>query len=197
MPRIPNTRPTAIYWLYDTRPETLIAWPNGRPFYCGKTVHDVSRRLRQHEYDACRCDRRVSKWMTLCRGFVRLETVEIVQPGDNWRAREQFWVQTIRVLHGADANMSNGGEGAAGLVFSPEHRAKIAEACRRRIISAETRAKISALRKGRPTTTGRKHSPETIAKMRAAAIGRKQSSDTIAKRVASRLRRKVQANAAD
>lgn len=188
MARRPETRPTLIYWLIDTRPEVLVEHPKGLPFYCGKTVHGAAHRFRQHDYDSRRCDRPVSKRMRLCRGFVRIQTMEIVPVGDDWHSRERFWIYTIRLLHGAESNMSDGGEGAAGLVFSSEHRAKMRVAALTRRQSPETRAKISAIRKGRPTTTGHKHSQETIAKFRAAALGRKQSPETIAKRIATRAR---------
>jgi hypothetical protein len=51
---------------------------------------------------------------------------------------------------------------------SVEHRAKISEANRGRVLSAETRAKIGA------KSRGRKHSAETRAKMSATRTGKKR-----------------------
>lgn len=53
------------------------------------------------------------------------------------------------------SNLTDGGEGAFGLVISDEHRAKIAESNRRRIYTKEDREKISIRH------TGRKHSEES------------------------------------
>lgn len=65
---------------------------------------------------------------------------------------------------------------------SAEHRAKLAEANRRRVVSDETRAKISAARKGKPTTKGVPKSAEHRAKISAALMGHVESDETRAKK---------------
>jgi hypothetical protein len=204
MPRIPNTRPTSIYWLFDTRPETLIEWPQGRPFYCGKTVSDVEFRFAEHCRDANRYPARpVSAWIIECATFVRVQIMQIVTASENWRECERRWIGTLRLLYPGCANVSDGGEGTPGAVHSatarlkmsiarkgkkhsPEHCAKIAAAHRGKIVSAATRAKMSAYRTGRPTSTGYRHSPESLAKMSAAKKGKPLAPDHLAKLVASR-----------
>lgn len=204
MSRIPNTRPTLIYWLIDIRPDTLINRPNGRPFYCGKTVFPVLTRLKNHRVDMMRHPQRpISSWLKECGENVRVQVMEIVPPSLRWSERERFWIYTIRLLYPGGANISDGGEGAPGYVFpaelraamsafrkgkphSPQHRAKIGAANRRRVVSLETRLKIAAARRGKPTTTGRVFKPETLEKMRAAKLGTKHTSEQRAKMVASR-----------
>jgi hypothetical protein len=202
--RIPNTRPTSIYWLFDTRPETLIAWPQGRPFYCGKTVSDAEFRFAEHRRDANRHPTRlVSVRIVECAECVRVQVMEIVPASGDWRRREHHWIGALRLLYPGCVNVSDGGEGTPGAVhsaaarskmsaarrgktFTPEHCANLAAASRNRIVSDKTRAKISAARKGRPTTTGRKHSPETLAKMSAAKKGESLAPEHLARLVASR-----------
>lgn len=69
-----------------------------------------------------------------------------------------------------------------------EHRAKIGEANRRRVVTPETRAKMSASAMGKPgTLTGRSPSAETRAKISAALMGHRQSDETRAKKSAAHL----------
>jgi very-short-patch-repair endonuclease/alpha-D-ribose 1-methylphosphonate 5-triphosphate synthase subunit PhnG len=71
---------------------------------------------------------------------------------------------------------------------SAEHRARIGEANRRRVVTAETRAKMSASAMGKPgTLTGRSPSAETRAKISATLTGRRQSDETRAKKSAAHL----------
>ncbi len=204
MPRIPNARPTSIYWLFDVRPETLALHPNGWPFYCGKTVSDVVVRFAEHRRDAKRYPNRpVSAWVLDCAEFVRIQVMEVVPAIEDWRACERHWIGAIRLLYPGGANVSDGGDGTPGAVhsmaarikmsiarkgkkLSPEHCAKIAAAARGRVPSAAARAKMSAYRTGRPTTTGRKHSLDTLAKMSAAKKGKSLAPEHLARLVASR-----------
>lgn len=55
-----------------------------------------------------------------------------------------------------------------GKKFTAEHRAKIGDASRRRVVSPETCARISAAKRGVPRGP---HKPESIAKMSAARAG--------------------------
>ncbi len=94
-------------------------------------------------------------------------------------------------------NLTNGGDGNNGLVFSEEHRAKLSVAgtgrkpseetlikLRNRVWSEESRTKISVSLKGK------KHSEESIAKMRLAATNRKVSDETRTKMSLSQRGRK-------
>ena len=70
---------------------------------------------------------------------------------------------------------------------SAEHRAKIGDANRRRVVTPETRAKMSAAKRGRPGRKGVPKSPETKAKISASLMGRRQSDETKAKKSAAHL----------
>lgn len=187
MPRVPNTRPTFIYWLFDLRPETLaLHGSKGWPFYCGKTIESVIQRVKNHRAVARKHPNRpVSKWLNACGDSVRFSIIEVVSSSDDWRERERFWIKTIRLFYPGGANVTDGGEGTPGLVQSSEHRAKISAAHKGRklsperrakmcgrVVSAETRAKISAASKGR------KHSPETCTKISAGHKGKQKSDET-------------------
>lgn len=203
MPRQKNTRPTNIYWLYDTRPETVAAFgPQGRPFYCGKTVLAPSRRLDSHKWTARRYPTDPHSQRILeCGDSINIRVMEIVPPESNWCVREQFWIATIRVLFPGGTNVLAGGQGAPGWIPSAaarekariarvqqnkslEHRAKISAALRGRKASPETCARISAAKRGQ------KHSPESNAKRSATQTGRKRSPEAVAKTAAGLLGKK-------
>lgn len=83
-----------------------------------------------------------------------------------------FAVERDRVaFHGLHTlcNMTEGGEGNSGAIFSPEHRQKISDGLRGRKQSPEHLAKLSAIRKGRL------HTPEAKAKMSLLRRGSKLS----------------------
>lgn len=165
MPRHKNIRPTSIYWLLDIRPETTAGgWPSGKPFYCGKTVRSPEHRLRQHR---CKRTSKVSVRLLKCGDFIKMKIVEIVPANQGWVEREQFWIRTLRELCPDCLNISNGGEGPAGIIFS-----------------AEVRARMSAAQ------TGMKHTPERIAKSASSRRGMKRSPEAIAKSAASRRGKK-------
>lgn len=80
-------------------------------------------------------------------------------------------------------NMTNGGEGASGKIFTEEYRRKLSEAAKKVKPSQETRDKISAAFKGK------KQSPEQIAKRVASKKGYKHSEETKQKLRDARKRR--------
>lgn len=200
MPRRPNNYPTHIYLLIDVRPETLGFAPNGKPFYCGKTIKDPAVRLIGHRVDARRDSKRpVAKMLRECGEHVQIDVIEVVPVGQNWVERERFWIATLRHFHPDCVNVQRGGEGTPGLIHSDESRAKMSAARkgvkRAQPFSAEHRAKISAARKGvkrgpfsvehlanlSAAIKGRTFSDEWRAKLSAAAKGRKLSAEHRAK----------------
>lgn len=186
MPRRPNTKPTIIYWLVDMRPETLTRYPDGWPFYCGKTIEGAEVRLKNHRAVARKHPSRpVSGWLNACGLYVKIQIMETIAAPGNWCERERFWIGTIRLFYPGGANVTDGGEGTPGLIQSREHRAKLSAAHTGkkkspehrakmfgRLVSVETRAKISAVQKGR------KRPPETCAKISAGHKGRRKSAET-------------------
>jgi hypothetical protein len=184
MPRIPNTRPTLIYWLVDTRPEVLSQYPSGKPFYCGKTVIDPQKRLKNHRYDASRYkDRPIAKRLSAVGDFIRIDIMDTVLSHEGWAERERFWIATIRHFYPDCVNVSRGGDGVPGLVHSAETRARISRAKKGCEVSLESRAKRSATQKGRvfseehrakikESRRGQIFSAEVRAKMSAAHVGK-------------------------
>lgn len=155
MPRQKNTRPTNIYWLYDTRPETVaVHGPDGQPFYCDKTVRSIEQRLCGHRWDARhQLAHKTHTKIIECGEHIRTQLIEVVPLEINWVEREQFWIAQLRALNRDTTNISMGGGGAAGAIRTTEQRAL-----------------LSRLR------TGKKHSPETRAKIGATQQGMKKKS---------------------
>lgn len=178
MPRQKNTRPTNIYWLYDTRPETVAVFgPCGRPFYCGKTVHDVEVRLRGHKLTTKTHPRRpLSKRLVeIGKHNVQARIVEVVPIDVDWAARERHWIKELRLQFPGAVNAVDGGRGCAGWVPTERTRKRMRAAQTGKRSSAETCSKISAFHKGKPK------SAEHVAKMRESRLGKKRSPETLAK----------------
>ena len=78
-------------------------------------------------------------------------------------------------------NLTDGGEGTIGRVYSAEHRAKISEGNKGKTHSAETKQKMSEARKGRKPNLNKTLSAETKAKISATHKGKPKSAETRAK----------------
>lgn len=145
MPRQRNIKPTSIYWLIDNRPETIASgWPIGRPFYCGKTVLNINRRLQSHSTTVGRWPKRkLSLALREIGAAFSIRVMEVVPCDGDWCARERHWIKLLRHLNPDCANTADGGQGAPGYIPTAEHRAKL-----------------------RIASSGRKHSEETLAKLR-------------------------------
>jgi hypothetical protein len=200
MPRQKNTKDTCIYWLVDTRPETLLTNPAGLPFYCGKTVKAPNSRLWTHFQTARKHPNRpISIRLNQCGEHVRIQLMEIVPADGNWAERERSWIRVTRFAFPGCVNVSDGGDGAPGNIPNAETRAKISAANKGRKQSPEHLAKLSASRKGRRLTPehrekvgayfrgrpGKPHTKEARAKISSAHHGRKQTPETIAARAAA------------
>lgn len=146
MPRQKNTRPTQIYWLVDTR--------TGLPFYCGKTVAPLHKRLKDHRNVSRREPHLpVSQKFRECDGQITIHLIETVPPENDWCAREKRWIEILRGSFPECLNVASGGEGAPGYVFSVTHRAKLSAGNRQRTYtpwSAESRAIMSKIQRGKP-----------------------------------------------
>lgn len=108
-------RATHIYALSDER---------GVVRYVGKTVRALGDRLGQHRRAARRGELPVNRWLRKHDASISL--LETVAAGKDWAARERHWIKQFSGL----LNLTDGGEGLAGHVFSQEHRSKIAAALR-------------------------------------------------------------------
>lgn len=211
MPRKHIRKATFIYWLIDVRPETIAdGWPNGKPFYCGKTVQSLSTRLNHHKSAGkYNLSRLVSKRIHECGEHVSIKLVEMVDAEQDWIEREKHWIAILRYSFPGGANISAGGQGVLGYIPSeetllkltaasrrkascPEFRARLSKACTGRKYSAETRAKVGAAQRGKKisdahraiisaTHKGKPKSEEQRAKMSAATKGKSKSEEHRAK----------------
>jgi hypothetical protein len=123
--RIHDARTVAIYALCEAD-----TW---EPRYIGKTVQYLHERHKAH-ISAAKAGRDlpVHRWIRkqLKDGKpLAIDLIEYVTPDGNWTEREQHWISVHR-RNGRLLNLTKGGEGLPGLVFSQEHRQKIADALR-------------------------------------------------------------------
>jgi len=205
-------RPTVIYALID--PVTSEAR------YVGKTNQILRIRFTSHLRD--RRPSRKRNWVqsVLSMGLEpKVEELEILSEEateKDWQESERFWISYLRFI-GADlTNLTDGGEGIHGLVFTEDHRRKIGDAHKGRIRSPETLKRMAESRKNCPIDhliklsksrigvplseshrmkiaaagTGRKHSAETKAKMSIASKGRVISEET-RRRISETLKKRA------
>lgn len=98
----------------------------GEVRYVGKTIRSLRQRLMQHRIASRKGALPVNRWMRKHHGvnltgpYIKL--LEIVPNGFDWAEREKAWISKFgqRLL-----NLTNGGEGLSGHVFTDEHKAKI------------------------------------------------------------------------
>lgn len=113
---------TAIYALCEE---------DGSPRYVGKTVYYLHVRHKAHLRDARKARLPVHRWLHKRvqgghRAVIRL--LEYVPAGQDWEAAERRWIAAYRA-DGCDLlNLTEGGEGQAGLAKSESARAAISEA---------------------------------------------------------------------
>lgn len=178
MPRQKNTRPTNIYWLYDSRPEMVaLHGPHGHPFYCGKTVTSPNHRLAVHRCEARRNPNNPHSARIAQGGeYLTMRIIEVVPVEDDWCARERFWIATIRLLFPGGTNVTVGGQGSPGYIPTAETREKHRAFHTGRKASPETCARLSAALKGRVRT------PEHCAKISAGKLGKKHTAEANAKK---------------
>lgn len=117
---------TSIYALCD--------YPSWRVRYIGKTVKYIHERHKAHIRSAQRgSDLPVHRWIRKklqAREWLAIKLIEYVNPNDDWAVREQYWISHYRSHTGDILNLTTGGEGLPGHLFSFAHRQKIASALR-------------------------------------------------------------------
>ena len=109
-------RATHIYGLCDEA---------GQLRYIGKTVRLPKQRLAQHRRASRKGELPVNRWLRKHPGAT-VKLLEVVPADGDWVARERFWIESQDNL----LNLTTGGEGLPGHVFTEAHRAKIASALR-------------------------------------------------------------------
>lgn len=154
--------------------------------YIGKSI-DVEKRIREHfargfaTRSASPLHRAIVKYG---RDAFRHSLIEVCESDRQAIACERLWIRAFGSKEPNGFNLTDGGEGPAGMkhsestlakmrasrsVVSQETRAKLRDAGTRRIFSAETRAKMSA------SAAGHKVSESTRAKLSAALRGNKSA----------------------
>lgn len=107
-------------------------WRTGPVRYVGKTVQTPWNRVRAHITSARNHPKLPVHWWLRKHAHepYHIRHLERVPPGADWAARERYWIAKFRA-EGCDLlNMTDGGEGFAGLQRTDEHRRKIGEALR-------------------------------------------------------------------
>lgn len=115
--------------------EPVDKWKTGEVRYVGKTVRTPWQRVRAHSYGAKKPFPRlpVLRWLKKqmeAGNPFHIRHLERVPPGADWAARERYWIAKFRSEGARLLNLTEGGEGLAGLPMQPAHRAKIAAALR-------------------------------------------------------------------
>lgn len=149
---------------------------NNEPCYVGKGQGD---RVNWHFQVAGKhYNRRLANILKKAGGIV---PHQIVFQTDNEQEALTEEIRLIAFYGRADlglgplCNLTNGGEGTSGVLFTEERRSKMSAALKGRTFSDETLAKM------RLSANGKVVSSETRARMSAAHIGKKLSADTIEK----------------
>jgi hypothetical protein len=157
-----------VYLLLDPRKFYL-------PFYVGK---GKGNRCNDHLQSKLKNDKNKFKKNIISA----IRTVELepkVMIWENGLNEQEAYVMEIELIKkfgrrdnntGILTNLTDGGEGLSGHQFSDEHRRKISEANRNRIISEETREKHRVIAQNRPPI-----SDETREKLIRAAYKRKET----------------------
>ena len=171
-----------IYGLIDTKTMELR--------YVGQTVLSLNERFKRH-MKLLSPNIQFNNWLRAAD----VSAIVLERDPIDLNEAEMCWIADMREQGAKLLNLTDGGYGARGYIFTPEARAKIsvalkgkqnAKGCTR---SAETRAKIGAAHKGRvlnpehraklsAANMGHKHSAEIRAKISAAHVGLKHSPET-------------------
>lgn len=117
---------TAIYALCE---------PDFTPRYVGKTIRYLHERHKAHIAAAKRPNPRlpVHRWMRkrmAAHDWLVIRLLEYVPAGEDWAAREKYWIHKYREEGRSLLNLTDGGEGLPGLIFSVEHKNNIAASIR-------------------------------------------------------------------
>lgn len=163
---------TTIYALCD--PST------GEVRYIGKTRTALKDRLDAHMAAARRRTGRgyVFCWIRSLNERPVMRSLLVISEEFS-AAAEVYAIAIYRSMGYRLTNLTAGGDGAPGYPKSPETRAKMSAAGKRRVMSPEARVHLSVVNKG--VGLGRRVSAEPRAKMRAARLGHKASAETCAR----------------
>lgn len=142
---------------------------NGK-HYVGITSQGVEERFKQHLWDAHRGSKTIFHNAIRKYGIenFKLETLESNISNDIAGEREQYYIKAYDsyYLSRKGYNMTEGGNGTVGYIFTDEDKAKISEANKGRKFSEERNQRI------REIMTGREYKPEWKAALSQSRLGR-------------------------
>lgn len=112
----------------------LCEYPGDVPRYVGKTNGYICDRHKEHIYTAKKPSHLpVRRWLRKqieTGAVLTIKHLEFVPPGGPWAERESYWINRLRSEGFNLLNLTDGGEGLPGHVFSDAHRAAISAALR-------------------------------------------------------------------
>lgn len=161
--------------------------------YIGQSCHSMLRRKAGHEKAAVAGSQFVFHRAIRKYGPSSFEwRVLTLCENQDLQHEEKQHIKTLKTKKPYGYNMTDGGDGVVGLLFSKQHRARISNAAKGRTYSEETKALWSKQRRGKSrkpfneqwrknlsiASTGRKASLETRLKLSIAGKGRKHSEET-------------------
>lgn len=184
-----------IYSLIDPRTSAVryVGW-----------AFDVAKRVRDHISKARKQHSHKASWLVQLENDGLQPLYQVLESGTNeWAEAERRWIAYFREQGASLTNLTDGGEGIIGYVFSAETRRRMGDAKRGRKLTPEHIEKVVRHLRGRKrppsvmakvaatrTARGYRHSEETKEKIRQATIGRKRSEEANAKIIAAQRGRK-------
>lgn len=134
---------------------------NGK-IYIGKTGRELRIRIHEHIYSNKNypIEKSVKKYGV--KGF-DIEVIAEADTEEELDALEKFFIEFYDCKNPNGYNLTDGAEGCCGLIFTEQHRQKIAAKAKLRKHSQETKDKISRHKKGQ--RLGIPLTADTIAKM--------------------------------
>lgn len=134
--------------------------------YVGKTNQSLEKRLMDHIYSCKRYKHHNSCWI---KSLLKKNLIPIIQEVDStnlkdWKWLEIYWISQFKSWGFNLTNMTDGGDGNNGQIFSKKSSLKRSKSLKGHIVTKETRKKISKKH------IGKKLSKETKDKVRNSII---------------------------
>ena len=143
--------------------------------YVGVTIRSVEERYREHIREA----ESGSRWLLHCAmrkygsSNFSLDVLEVDVPDEDAGDRERYYIQfhNTYYVNGYGYNMTLGGNGTVGYVFTDEAKQKISNSMKGHVFSPERNAKVRA------AMLGREYKQEWRDALSAARLGRFKGPD--------------------
>lgn len=148
----------------------LFCYPDGTPYYVGVGKGDRARKVARNRW-ANHIDAKIR-----ASGRTTLRVVVECFTRDEACSLEKKWIKEHGRRHrdgGLLVNITDGGEGAPGMVWTEEMRGKVSRALKGRRRAPEVCAQLSKSLRGNKNALGLKHSEETRARMSVSLRGKK------------------------